>query len=452
MTEPYRSAAYRIAFIYSAALATAILLLGIAVYFAADAEFRRARDRAIADEVTALLHEGSGGHLADEVRERERAKATDSFGYALFDPAGHRIAGSLDTRRPQPGYGFITFHDPYEGADTARSETIALADGSRLVVAVDSEMIEEINRTILVIFAIAFAVVIVVGIVGALFLGSYLRGRLNSIGGTARAIMTGDFQQRVPIGSRGDEFDEVGVAINAMLDRIAALMENLRQVSSDVAHDLRTPLLRLRGQLERVGTVDGAAARAIEQGDELLMLFNAILRITEVEGGGLAQTFAPVNLTTLTEDVVESFLPAVLDSGRTLATQVDTDLFTLGDRELLAQALANLLDNAIVHTPPGTHVLVALERDGESVRLTVSDDGPGIAPADRAKLTQRFFRAEASRTTPGNGLGLSLVTAVAGAHRGDLCIGEEPGGLRVIIRLPRRQPGTQATSVHPIRR
>lgn len=444
MTEPHRSAAYRIAFLYSAAFAAAILVLGIAVYFAADAEFRRARDRAIADEVTALLHEGSGGRLAAEVRERERAKATGSFGYALFDAAGRRIAGSLDTPRPEPGYGFVTFHDPYEGVDTARADTIALADGGRLVVAVDSEVIEEIDRTILIIFAIAFAVVLVVGVAGALILGSYLRRRLGAISGTARAIVFGNFERRVPIGPSGDEFDEVGMAINAMLDRIAALMENLRQVSSDVAHDLRTPLLRLRNQLERVGTVDGAATRAIEQGDELLKLFGAILRISEVEGGALAQTFVAVDLSALAEDVVEGFLPAVVDSGRTLYARLSPDVFALGDRELLAQALANLLDNAIVHTPPGTHITVTLDAGEAAVRLTVADDGPGVSPTDRARLTQRFFRAEASRTTPGNGLGLSLVAAVASAHRGEVGIGEQPGGLRVNITLPRAQPDVTA--------
>lgn len=440
MAERRRSAAYRIAFLYSAAFAMAILLLGIAVYFAADAEFRRARDRAIADEMTALMHEGGGGraHLAAEVVEREKAKATDSFGYALFDPAGRRIAGALDTTRPEPGFGMIVFHDPYEGHDIARAQTVALPDGSRLVVAVDSETIEEIDATILMIFGAAFVIVIVVGVAGALILGNYLRRRLGAISGTAREIVTGNLDRRVPVGPAGDEFDEVARALNAMLDRIAGLMENLRQVSSDVAHDLRTPLLRLRNQLELVGIVDGAATKAIEQGDELLKLFSAILRISEVEGGGLTQGFADVDLSALAEDVGDGFLPAILDSGRVMTSNIAPRITIFGDRELLAQAMANLLDNAIVHTPTATHIELILAADEERAYLTVVDDGPGVLPADRARLTQRFFRSQASRTTPGNGLGLSLVAAVAAAHGGDLTIDGGSNGLRVTIALPRR--------------
>ncbi len=366
MTKRGRSTAYRIAFIYSAAFAAAILILGIAVYFAADAEFRRARDRAITDEMTALIHEGGGG-LAAEVAEREKAKATGSFGYALFDPAGRRIAGALDTARPEPGFGMIVYLDPYEGHDTARAQTVALADGSRLVVAVDSETIEKIDATILMIFGVAFVIVVAVGVAGALILGHYLRRRLGAISGTARAIVTGNFDQRVPIGLGHDEFDDVALALNAMLDRIAGLMENLQQVSSDVAHDLRTPLVRLRNQLELVGTVEGAAEKAIEQGDELLKLFAAILRINEVEGGVLAQGYIEIDLSTLAEDVGDGFLPAILDSGRILTLNIAPRIAVLGDRELLAQALANLLDNAIVHTPLATDIELTLEGDQEKV-------------------------------------------------------------------------------------
>ncbi len=436
MAERRRSAAYRIAFVYSAAFALAIVLLGVAVYFAADAEFRRARDRAISDEVTAILHEGSRGNMAAEVHERETAKATDSFGYALFDPSGRRVAGALDIARPDPGFGMVVFQDPEEGPDVARAKTVELPDGGRLVVAIDSETVEQIDATILALFGAAFIVVLCIGFAGALLFGNYLRRRLGAISGTARGIVAGSLGQRVPVGPHGDEFDEVALAINAMLDRIAGLMDNLRQVSSDVAHDLRTPLLRLRNQLELVGSVDGAAEKAVELGDDLLKLFSAILRITEVEGGGLAHAFTAIDMSALVEDVGDSFLPAVVDSGRSLDTRAMPGITVLGDRELLAQALANLLDNAIVHTPAGTAVTLTLEaREGHAV-IAVMDDGPGVSATDRARLTQRFFRGEASRTTPGNGLGLSLVAAVAAAHGGDIVIAGDHGGLRVTLSLP----------------
>ena len=431
------SAAYRIAFIYSAAFALAILLLGAAVYFAADAEFRQQRDRAIVEEATGIAGEQDIGEIKAEIAGRERPNVHDAFMYALFDRQGRRIAGSLDTKRPPPGLGMITFQDPVEGEDAARADTVELAGGHRLVVALDSEAIENIDATILALFAGAFVMVVIGAVAGALLLGSYLRRRLGTIGGTALAIVAGDLAKRVPIGRANDEFDQAGEALNAMLDRIAQLMENLRQVSSDVAHDLRTPLVRLRNQLELVGSSKSAAAKALEQGDQLLALFGSILRIAEVEGGALAQSFAPVDLSELTTDVGESYFPAVADSGRVLTCSIAPSIATMGNYELIAQAIGNLLDNARLHTPIGTNIVLRLEADEKFARLSVSDNGPGVPTADRDRILQRFARGEASRTTPGNGLGLSLVTAVAAAHGGTVAVDDNMPGLRVTIMLPR---------------
>ena len=431
------SAAYRIAFTYAAAFAAAILVLGTAVYFAADAEFRHLRDQAITDELGDLSQEGGTAELAREINEREVGRAAEPFGYALFDRSGKRIAGGLDTPRPAVGFGTIVFTDPTEGADSARAKAVDLPNGERLVVAVDSESIEAIDATILTLFGTAFLAVLVIGVIGALLLGRYLRHRLGAISATANAIVAGDLDQRMPVGDNRDEFDAVALALNAMLDRTAGLMENLRQVSSDVAHDLRTPLLRLRNQLEQVGIVEGAEQRAIEQGDELLKLFGSILRIAEVEGGRLEQGFAPVDLSALVEDVGDGFLPALVDSGHVFAWEAEPRIAVLGDRELIAQAVANLLDNARVHTPAGTTVGLTLEGNQEWVRLSVADDGPGVASAERYTILRRFYRGEASRTTPGNGLGLSLVAAVAAAHGGEVVVDAATPGLRVTLVLPR---------------
>nr|WP_294042485.1 HAMP domain-containing sensor histidine kinase [Sphingomonas sp.] len=413
--------------------------MGVAVYFAADAEFRQQRDQAISAEVADLLREGGGPELRSELAERRGTRATGGFMYALFDPGGSRVAGTLDTAMPAPGFSMIMFNDPKEGPDVARADTRVLADGTRLVVAVDSESVEAIDATILTLFGAVFVAMLAIGLVGALLLGRYLRRRLDAITATANDIMAGDLAQRMPVGGNGDEFDSVASALNAMLDRIAGLMENLRQVSSDVAHDLRTPLLRLRGQLELVGHVDGAAQKSIELGDELMRLFASILRIAEVEGGGIERQFQPVDLSLLTEDVAETFLPAMADSGRSLEWIISPNVRVLGDRELLAQAIANLLDNARIHTPSGTAVDLRLYADQTNVLLSVSDDGPGVPAEDRAKILRRFFRGEASRSTPGNGLGLSLVGAVARSHGGEVRIGDSAPGLCVTIELPRLQ-------------
>jgi signal transduction histidine kinase len=246
------------------------------------------------------------------------------------------------------------------------------------------------------------------------------------------------------VSARNDEFDQLALALNAMLDRIAQLLENLRQVSSDVAHDLRTPLARLRNQLEtaldgprEVAAYRTGLKRAIERSDELLKLFAAILRISEVEGGSLKRTFARVDLTDLVTDLCDSYAPAIIDGGRTLTCRAEPDLALNGDRELIAQALINLLDNAQTHTPRGTHITIAATGDAAHVRLGVADNGPGVVPEDRERITRRFARLDSSRATPGHGLGLNLVVAVAHVHGGDVVIDDNQPGLRVTLILPR---------------
>lgn len=431
------SAAYRIAFTYAAAFALTTLLLGIGVYVAADAEFRHQRDRAIADEIARVAGGGNIKDIARDVAERSRIRGHDAYLYALFDAHGRRVAGRLDAAVPVAGEADITFRDPHEGSDVARARTVALAGGYRLTVGVDAEPIERIDATILTLFGIASGVMLAVGIVGALLLGGYLRRRLGAIGVTAEAIVAGELDRRVVIGPSGDEFDQLGTAINAMLDRIAQLMENLRQVSSDVAHDLRTPLMRLRHQLEQVGTVDGAAERAIAQGDALLTLFAALLRIAEVEAGHGALAREDVDLSDLLTDVAEAYQPALEDSGHGLSWSIAPGVQVRGDRDLLGQALVNLLDNARIHTPGGTRVTIELIDVGPTAALSVSDDGPGVPEADRGRIIQRFVRGEASRTTPGNGLGLSLVNAIVAAHGGSLSINDASPGLCVSLTLPR---------------
>jgi signal transduction histidine kinase len=450
MTKIWASAAYRVAFTYSAAFALAILLLGLAVYYAADADFRNQQDVGVAEESAGLFREyGEGGmpDLTSAVAEREAMNPADGYHYAVFDGAGHRVAGSLPILRPDVGARDIQITDEKEGPEAVRALVSALPRGARLVVAIDSEAVERIDETILSLFAAAFVSVIALGIVGALLLGGYLRQRLARISGTAQAIMPGDLARRIPVSARGDEFDQLAIALNAMLDRIEQLLENLRQVSSDVAHDLRTPLARLRNQIE--SALDGpgdpqsqrsqrpALKRALAQSDNLLALFAAILRISEVESGALKRHFARVDVSQLAGDLADSYTPAVLDGGRTLTASIMPGLATLGDRELIAQAAINLLDNAQRHTRAGTAISIEVTTNGNGISLAVADNGPGVAARDRTLITRRFARLEASRTTPGHGLGLNLVAAIAAAHGGTLAIEDNHPGLRVTLLLPK---------------
>lgn len=447
MRKLWTSAAFRIAFTYSSVFALTVILLGVEIYFAADASFRRQQDKQIAQETESLVRDFKDGgvkELQESIAARETASPANSFGYVLFDAKGARLAGSLQTPMAPAGWNNITFEDAREGPDAARALTTILPSGYVLLVAADSEPIEQIDHTILSLFAVAFVIVISIGIIGAFALGGYLRGRLSLISDTAQAIISGDLERRAPISARGDEFDAVALALNAMLDRIAQLLENLRQVSSDVAHDLRTPLARLRNQLEEVLAVAkddkrvlAGLERSIAQSDEILGLFAAILRIAEIEAGALTRNFTDVELSLLVTELCESYAPAVADAGRELEWRIDDGVLVWGDRELIAQAIINLLDNAQHHTPKGARISVTLEvKDGRAI-LSIGDNGPGVPAEDRAKIVRRFARLESNRTTPGHGLGLNLVSAIAAAHSATMSIEDNAPGLRVVLSFER---------------
>src|SRR6478736_908694 len=357
-----RSAAYRMAFAVSLAFALATLMLGAAIFYAAHAAFAREMDASIEQAAKGLMAEyrddGVNG-LSEAIDQREGG-APDALGYALFDPAGRRVGGSLNTPMPALGWGTINFVDPTEGPDPARAMTTLLSDGYRLVIAADLEPLEQIDRTILTLFGVAFAVLLLIGLIGALVFGAYLRRRLARIEATANHTVAGDLSRRTVLGPRNDEFDRVARSLNLMLDRIAGLIANLRQVTSDLAHDLRTPLARLRNQLETLqghvepGARRGAVDEAVERADEVLHLFDAILRISELEEGSLRRRFAAVDLCKLLRDLGETHAPLAEDAGKTLQVKAEGQCFVEGDRELIAQAMINLIENALRHTPEGS--------------------------------------------------------------------------------------------------
>lgn len=442
------SAAYRIAFANFGAYAIGLALLGVVVFFAMHIAFTSQLDATIADETQTLIGEyRSGGgerELGEAIAERERSSSPSRLLYAVFAPNGRRILGSLQTSRPQLGLHDITFIDPREGPDAGRGLAVDLSPNERLLVAADREWVERIDATVLTVFGLAFLGACLLGFGGALVLGNYLRGRLRSISGAAEAIIGGDIRERMPVSARRDEFDQLASTLNRMLDRIEGLLENLRQVSSDIAHDLRTPLARLRNRLEQ-GVVDKPSAAtdsraviedAIDRVDEVLSLFAAILRIAEVESGETRRFFATVDMSTLTRELAESYAPAIQDKGRTLLWSIEPGLTVFGDAELLAQAGINLLENAQRHTPVGTVIRLTLVAAGDSVCLRVVDNGPGVSQVDLRRIVKRFARLERSRSTSGYGLGLNLVSAVAKLHGGRLQL-ESYEGLAATIELPR---------------
>jgi len=439
----FNSAARRIALVAFVAYALTILLLGFAVYGATHAAFSRQIDLNVEQATSALLAEYRDDGLAGLSRTIALRKAPGpiSLGIALFGPDGRQLAGDLATTAPAPGWQHITFLDPLEGQDHARAKVTSLPGGYRLVVANDLIDLEAIDRAIFGIFAAVMGVLLAMGVGGAVILARYLRGKLDMIEDTASAIVAGDLARRAAIGRHNDEFDRVARSLNTMLDQIASLIANLRQISADLAHDLRTPLAALRNHLERMeqgARQPGEVEIALRKTDDVLALFDAILRISEVEAGSLRRAFAPVDLSGLLGELSETLGLLAEDDGRTLEARWQPGLCVHGDRQLLAQVIINLVENALRHTPHGAAIHVSVLAEGEQVILQIRDNGPGIPEGDRDRVLRRFVRLETSRSTPGHGLGLSLVSAIAHAHDAGLALGDAGPGLIVTLRFARK--------------
>lgn len=435
------SAAYRIAFTNLAALLLGVVVLGTVVFLAMHIAFTRQLDAMITDETRTLVdeyHVDGARELGEAIKEREKSRSPQRLMYAVFARDGHRLYGSLEAQRPTLGLHDLQFTDPREGSDTARGYAVDLSPGERLLVAADREWIERIDRTLLELFGAAFLIACLLGLASAIVLARYLQRRLHAISQTAEAIIGGDTRERMPLSSRRDEFDQLAATLNRMLDRIEGLLANLRQVSSDVAHDLRTPLARLRNRLEHGAKEHPSPVieDAISQVDDVLSLFAAILRIAEVEAGETRRFFGTVDLSALGTELAESFAPSVEDHNRSLLWSIEPNVTVDGDRELLAQAFVNLLENAQRHTPEGTVIRIALTTTAVVACITVRDNGPGVPTADLHRIKQRFTRVESSRKTPGYGLGLSLVEAVARLHKGRLIVRNEEPGFSATVELP----------------
>ncbi len=403
-------------------------------------------DHRVAVETRALLgeaREGGFAGIADAIRRRAAVRSGASLDYLLVDDKDQVHAATVQALGPLvPGYEeFFRFRrGNYQGVAQAQTTKIS---GGMLVVAADRADLREIDRTLSRLFAIALAAMLALGLAAAIVVGVMTRRRLSRIDATAQAIIGGDLSRRVPRDHSGSEFDRLAGTLNVMLDRIAGLMDNLRQVSSDVAHDLRTPLTRLYNQLERAqgqrGEVERAAAIGIarDQAAELLEIFAALLRIAEVEGLAERRALGRVDVSALVAEMEDTYRPDMEATGHILVAEAETDLAVAGDRRLIAQAMSNLLDNAIRHTPAGSTVRLMTRDKAGAVQISVEDDGPGVADADRARLFQRFARSEAARSTPGHGLGLALVRAVAIAHGGTVELSPSTAGFGITLAFPR---------------
>ncbi|MGH6967083.1 MAG: sensor histidine kinase, partial [Phenylobacterium sp.] len=321
---------------------------------------------------------------------------------------------------------------------------VALPGGYTLLVGDDEERIEALDGAVLRGFGWAFAGVVVLGVAGGYALSRDVHRRLAAISSTAEAIIDGDLARRVPVRGSDDDLDRLALTVNRMLDRISALMESLKQVSSDIAHDLRTPLTRLRNRLEAGLAEPHERTHALEAGladlDAILETFAAILRIAQIESGARRAAFRSSDLSAIARTVVDAFAPSAEDERQSLTLSADGPVLVDGDPELLTQMLVNLVENALRHAGAAARIEVRASRTEGAALLSVSDNGPGVPAGERERLFDRFYRLERSRSTSGNGLGLALVAAVAKLHAADVRLLDAGPGLEATVTFPRPAP------------
>jgi len=449
-----RSASGRFALFFTAVFAAAATAAAVVLWWNTAGALDRQTEVAIRADATALLERRRTAGieaLVAAIDERLDSDVQNESLYLLLGPSGTRVAGNLSTWPPEASddQSWINIPLQRDGAMTeARLFRVNLGDGYRLLVGRD--VAEKLRLRGLLSEGIAWAASAsaALAVLGAWLLRRALENRLRPIHRTAAAIGAGDLSRRVPLSDHDDEFDKLGSTMNAMLDRIAQLMEGVRGVSDAIAHDLRTPIARARAKLEEslASAADEEALRAaLEQGiadlDGIARIFKAVLRIAEVEAGARRAAFATLDLAPVLHDVAELYSASAEVREQSLLTEIEGPLPLVGDRDLLGQAVVNLLDNALKFTPEGGTVRLSARIEHGEIALIVADDGPGMPEADRLRAGERFFRADAARSTPGSGLGLSLVRAVAMLHGGHIALSEtHPGstrpGLTVKLRLP----------------
>ncbi len=352
---------------------------------------------------------------------------------------------SFDYERPQPFDPETGEQGPPPGYAIVRS--VELESGMRLVVGRD--VVERRGFTAIIVQSFAWGVggILLASVVAGLVTARRVLRRIDTISGTANKIMSGNLSERVPVTRRNDEFDALATNLNLMLDRIEALLQGLKEVTDNVAHDLKTPLNRLRNKAEaalRDGTSPEAQRQALEttisESDKLIRTFNALLMIARAEAGAPSGAFADVDMSAVAADVAELYEPAAEEAGMTLETAIAPGVMLRANRELIGQALVNLLENALKYYegPDGQagRISLGIREAGGRVLIEVADNGPGVPAEERGRVVERFVRLEKSRTEPGSGLGLSLVAAVARLHRGELRLEDNNPGLRAIIDLP----------------
>jgi len=435
----------KLSLLYAGLLIASFVLAGGLTWIAARSTAERELRERIALEVGALVREANlEGRNAAVAAIAARAERPGSLEYWLIAPDGERLAGDLPAVAVDDGWVRIDLPAGLpgsEGREHLLVLTRRLSDGSRLTVGDDLGRAEAVRDAVLRSLVWIGAGTALVGLLAGILATRNALARISALSSAVGRVAAGDLGARAPVsGARtSDDVDRLALAFNTMLDRITELVGSVRRVSTDVAHDLRTPLTHLQQRLEQARTAATNEARetaldaAQAQVSDVMRTFDAILRLAEIEAGTARERFSQVDLRALVESIADAYRPDVEATGRTLDVETPDPASVVGDRDLLGQALANLVENAMRHTPLGTHIRISLEARNQTVQLTVADDGPGVPDPERRDLLKPFARLDRSRTSSGSGLGLSIVAAVVRLHEARLHLSDASPGLRVTL-------------------
>jgi signal transduction histidine kinase len=444
-----RTSSFRLTLLYAGLFGASVLVLFGLIYWTTEVYLGRQLDDVVETDLATLedvFREGGSPALVETIGDRLKLPSNRAAYYLLLSSDGRAAAGNLPVLSPETSWRDLTT-DVAEGRKSKkhrlRGKGTVLADGSYLFAGQDTLQLDELRELIARAFGWATGVTLALALAGGAVMSASLLRRVEAINEITEHIVAGDLARRLPTRGTDDEFDRLAVNLNTMLERMERLMEGLRQVSNDIAHDLRTPLTRLRQNLEAarrhahdIGGLEAAMDRAIAETDGILGTFGALLRIAQIEAGTRRAGFAEVNLSSVVATVIEVYGPAAEEKNQELTADVGENVTIVGDQELLTQMIANLVENAIRHSPIGARIDVGLTTEASTVRFVVADDGPGIPVEAHEKVFQRLFRLETSRTTPGSGLGLSLVAAVVDLHDMTVRLFDNDPGLRVVVEMP----------------
>lgn len=442
-SDALKSGAFRFALALALVFACgSALLLGV-VQLQISAYATEATDSVLKNEAVVLAGEyhqlGLSG-LTDAMTRHTSASQEAQFRYLLLDRAGNRLFGDLPRQSAGLGFSRLSAKDDDGEMETLTRFGTSLPDGLTLMVATDNFDIDSMRQRLLYFTLIAGAAVTLFALGGGYLAGRAFLRRLDHVNHAVERIIGGDYRERLPNIGVGPEFDHLTRNLNHMLDNYAAALEAVKQVSTAIAHDLRTPLTRLRQSLEEVRERPSTPPTemiddAVSQVDGILATFQALLRIGMLEGGVGRKRFTRVNLSEVLSRVHQAYAPAAEDTEHELISAIDPDIWIDGDADLLAQLFSNLVENAIRHTPPGTRIASKLSRDGEVAIASVSDNGPGVANSEHELIFRKFYRSDASRNTSGAGLGLSLVAAIAELHQASYRVASGQNGFSLELQF-----------------